>query len=247
MFRNILLVFLISATQSCSYFRDTDSPISWTHYKISSDKTQNLIVFLPGIYSDMYSFEKAGFFENIDQYHPDFDVITVDVHLGHYLHGVMVEQLHQNVIQLAKAMGYENIVLAGISLGGYGSLWYNHEYGSEIKGLLLFAPYLGDEKLIDTIKLNGGLSKWRMTEKLEDAGFGEKVWHWIDDDLSGKRSNVLLVYGSDDKFAQAARELAENVPDSQVVEGLGAHNWPTWRVLWFSLLIDGKIRQLFDL
>ena len=246
MFRNILLILLIAATQGCAYFRDTDSPVSWAHYKTSSEKTKNLIVFLPGIRNDMYSFEKAGFFENIDQYHPEFDVITVNVHLGHYLHGVMVKQLHKNVIQSAKAMGYERIVLAGISLGGYGSLWYNHEHGNEIKGIMLFSPYLGDKNIIDTIKLKGGVNNWKMTSRLEDANFGEKVWHWIYDDISGKKSNTLLVYGQDDRYVEAERLLATYLPESQVIESVGSHDWVTWRALWFELLKSRQIERLFN-
>ena len=194
----------------------------------------------------MYSFERADFFKDIEQYHPGFDVIVVDAHLGYYLQGVMVDELHQNIFKIAKDMGYNKIVLGGISLGGYGTLWYNFEHANEITGMLLFAPYLGDQELIDAIKSNGGVARWRIIDKPDDEDFAKKVWYWIDEGITAKRSNTLLVYGQDDKFVEAERLLAGYLPESQVIEGVGSHDWVAWRALWLELLSTRKIERLFN-
>jgi len=54
-----------------------------------------------------------------------------------------------------------DIILAGISLGGYGALLYAKNHLDEIDAVLLLAPFLGSQALVQAIANTGGLSVWR--------------------------------------------------------------------------------------
>src|SRR5690606_40867279 len=60
----------------------------------------------------------------------------------------VVERLQQDVVLPARMRGYRHVRLVGISLGGYGSLLYSKQYGEQIAGLFLMAPFLGNRSLI---------------------------------------------------------------------------------------------------
>ena len=239
-----LIVFM--GVQACMPMKDAQSPIKWKRYHTAQTKTENLLILLPGIRNDLLRFEQEGFFTDIQQYAPNFDVITVDAHIGYYAQKKLIVELHETVILPAKASGYRNIILGGISLGGYGSLWYNHLYANEIQGLLLIAPYLGDEHVISSIKSSPSVAVWREQNPLDVEEFEELVWHWIDEDMPSKQNQTLLAVGKKDKYYDATNILARYLPESQYVIGKGKHNWRDWRVLWLSLLKDKKINALFN-
>jgi len=232
--------------QACAPMKKAESPIKWKLYQIAQTKSENLLILLPGIRNDLLRFEKEGFFTDIQQYALNFDVITVDAHIGYYAQKQLITELHETVILPAKASGYRNIILGGISLGGYGSLWYNHEYANEIKGLLLIAPYLGDDDVIASIENSPSVAVWREQHPFNAGEFEELVWHWIDEDIGFKQNQTLLVIGKKDKYYAAANILARYLPETQYIIGKGKHNWRDWRVLWLSLLKDKKINALFN-
>jgi len=191
-------------------------------------------------------FEEEDFFNNIKNYAPGFDVMTVDADIAYYMQGSLISELHQHVFPAAKQQGYRNIVLGGISLGGYGSIWFNHEHAQEIKGLLLIAPYLGEPEIISEINTYSSVSHWRKHHSLAPDDFSSRVWYWIDDDIDLKRNNTLLAIGEKDKMLPAARILAKYLPTEQIVIGSGGHNWYGWRKLWHGLLADKSIDKLFN-
>ena len=47
---------------------------------------------------------------------------------------------------------------------------------------------------------------------------------------------MLLAYGTEDRFARAHRLVADLLPEDRVVAVPGGHDWESWRVLWERLL-----------
>jgi len=99
--------------------------IQWQLYHTAVAAGENLLIMLPGIDNSLYRFEEEDFFEGIKQHSLSFDVLTVGAEIGHYMQGSLVSELQQRVIPFAKQQGYRSIVLGGVSLGGYGSIWFN--------------------------------------------------------------------------------------------------------------------------
>ncbi len=244
--RLILLSFLLLALSACAGRQKVSTPIQWQLYHTATVQSKNLLIMLPGINNSLFRFEEEGFFEDIKQYSLSFDVLTVGADIEYYMQGRLVSELQLHVIPFAKQQGYRNIVLGGISLGGYGSIWFNHEHADEIKGLLLIAPYLGEPEMLADIASYPDVGTWRKYQRPVKDDFSSFVWHWIDDDIGAKQNQTLLVVGSKDKMFPAAQLLSQYLPDEQVIIGSGRHNWYDWRKLWKNLLKSKRIEKLFQ-
>src|SRR5687767_673482 len=105
------------------------------------DRSNTLVVMLPGIKDRAEQFLVAGFVDG-GATSDAFDVVVVEPELSDYLSGSIVERLRTDVIEPAQARGYDDIWLLGVSIGGYGSLLYAGEFPADIRGVVLLAPYL---------------------------------------------------------------------------------------------------------
>ncbi len=129
--------------------------------------------------------------------------------------------------------GYTDIKIVGISLGGYGALLYANSYRTEITALVLLAPWLGDEELVDSIMAADGLEYWQP----DDAGnekLVQDIWLQRKESLSAATdiSELYLGYGSSDKFHKAHSLFATTLPADHVFMISGGHNWSTWEQIW---------------
>ena len=70
----------------------------------------------------------------------------------------IVERIREDIIIPAKARGYRNIWMLGISMGGMGAIWYDRTHPGDVNGLILLSPYLGEKTIVETIEKAGGLS-----------------------------------------------------------------------------------------
>src|SRR5712672_3477612 len=57
------------------------------------------------------------------------DIVVADLHFGYYLRQTAIERLREDVILPARTRGYQCISLVGISLGGFGALYYAESSG----------------------------------------------------------------------------------------------------------------------
>ena len=79
------------------------------------------------------------------------------MHFGYYLRRTAIERLREDVIVPAQRKGYGEIDLVGISLGGFGALYYAMHHPGEIARLFLLAPYLGEQPVVREICTAGGV------------------------------------------------------------------------------------------
>ena len=218
----------------------TDTPLARMDYP-GDEETRHLIVFLPGIGDLAEDFERRGFISEMRRHGISADAVAIDAHYGYYASRAIHARITEDVVSSAREAGYENIWLAGISLGGFGAASYAARHASDIAGLLLFAPYLGDAPLIREIAAAGGIRHWE-PGRVDEGDYQRAVWVWFRQEFAGMESElpVYLGYGRRDWFEDAHSLLAELLPQQQVYSIPGGHDWPTWQKLWQALLPDWK-------
>lgn len=211
--------------------------------------TDTLLVLLPGARSSIDEFEREGFIDMVRQRGLAVDLMRADAHLGYYDASLaVVQRLREDVIAPARARGYRSIWITGISLGGLGGVLYAQAHPTDLAGLVLIAPYLGERATATEIDNAGGLARWQaptgpfiaprdMPREARDP----TLWRWLQSaaatqSMPTARPPLYLAYGRDDRFAFNHRLLAAALPASQVATTAGGHDWPEWKRLWQSLL-----------
>lgn len=210
-----------------------------------------LIVLLPGAYDMPEDFLRNGFIEELRERRIAADVLIADTHIGYYGNGVLVERLQDSIILPSRKKDYAQIWLAGISLGGYGSLLYAQQHGDLVDGLFLMAPFLGNRSLVAEIAEAGGLKAWQPgqvdkkdasnKEWLKDPDYDRRLWAWIKsygEQRVPKASGlqIRLGYGTEDRFADSNRLLSTILPEDHVKTVPGGHQWGPWKELWTDFL-----------
>lgn len=192
--------------------------------------SDTLVVMLPGIRDSAEQFFVADF---VDAAAEPFDVLVVEPQVKHYVRGTLVERLHDDVIAPARARGYDEIWLLGVSIGGYGSLLYAGEFPADIRGVVLLAPYLGGRRLPRAIEEAGGLDEWRNASRNRSPFV--RGWRSLKALTQRGGTAVVLGFGEDDRLAETYAPLLDALPESQVYVGEGGHGWATWTPLWHEI------------
>lgn len=232
----LLLVSVPLLLMSCAIHPRTENPIPSIRSASAKGLGKTLLIMLPGRGDRAGSFVKAGFVDIANR--QQFDVLAVDAHFGYYSKGTLVERLREDIVAPARARGYENIWLLGISMGGLGALLYVAEYPNEIDGVILIAPFLGSSKLVEEIENAGGLGAW------SGASQGFKpyeidVWAWLKKEIVGGSSKpVYIGFGQSDSMAPAYDVLVQALDPSHVYTSNGGHNWKTWKPLWARIAAE---------
>jgi len=202
----------------------------------SNGRQNSVVIMLPGRGDRADSFIREGFEEAGERW--GFDTIAVDAHFGYYMQRSLLPRLHEDVIAPARAAGYENVWLLGISMGGFGSLLYASEHPELVDGVILLAPFLGDEAAIEQILNNGGVENLAAVQTdIEDYEFA--VWSWIREASNGRQPTpIILGYGLADSMAPGYRALTDVIEPASVYTLEGGHKWTTWGPLWQKIAAD---------
>lgn len=200
-----------------------------------------LIVLLPGAYDVPEDFVSQGFVKAVRDRKIAADIVMADTHLGYYSNDLIIERLHNDIMLPAQQRNYSEIWLAGISLGGYGSLAYAKNFGENITGMFLMAPFLGNRSLHAEISQAGGMAKWNPGE-VQPGDYDRRLWAWLkgyaDSEVAANPAypRLYVGYGLEDRFAGSNRLLAAMLPESQVSTAEGGHEWRPWQNLWAGFL-----------
>lgn len=218
----------------------TPTPLFTMEYS-GGMQSKTLIIFLPGIDDLAEDFERRGVIEDMRRQGIVADAVAIDAHYGYYAEKAIFERITDDVITRARAAGYEDIWLAGVSLGGFGAAMYAARHPSHIQGLMLFAPYLGNNALIKEIIDAGGIKSWQPGE-IANGNYQRALWAWLKDYLEKDipALPIYIGYGLNDKFAPANALVAENLPQDRVFAIAGGHDWRTWKKIWQSFLQTWK-------
>lgn len=198
------------------------------------DKT--LLVFLPGRGTTGKDFFRQGFISALPI--GPVKAVAVDLTFPYYEQRIATLRLHEDIIAPARKAGYRRIWLVGVSMGGLGAIFYDHDYPGEISGIVAIAPFLGEKNVVTEIEAAGGLDRWQPRQPLADDDFQRRLWLAIRAGRYGQPGHLPLVlgYGTGDRFAYGQRLLAANLPPDRVFRTFGFHNWATWHHLWEQIL-----------
>lgn len=211
-----------------------------------------LLVLLPGAYDTPEDLARQGFVQAVQARGLAADVLLVDAHTDYYTGQCIVARLHADVLAPARDAGYARVWLAGISLGGYGSLLYAQAHPGMVDGLFLMAPFMGRRDLPAAIAHAGGLAAWTGTLANADAQ-DLALWRWLQAHAKDRAATsagpaalglgarpcpppIWLGYGEADRFAASSRLLAQALPAAQVFTTPGGHQWAPWQRLWARFL-----------
>ena len=221
----------------------TTKPIGTVELSHTQDTNQGtLLVFLPGLRDRASVFAGEGFVSAVERSGIKADIIGVEAHIGYYLKKEFPTRLKEDVVVPARQHGYRNIWLVGISLGGFGAIWYDVENPGDVTGIVVLAPYLGEPEVVAEIASAGGLMAWNppAEAELDDQ---HRIWRGVKiyERPEKNLGRIYLGYGLADKFALPDSLLARVIPGNQVFTIAGGHDWSTWRSLWDSILKCGAI------
>ncbi|HEX3129544.1 MAG TPA: alpha/beta hydrolase [Thermoanaerobaculia bacterium] len=237
MWRRIALSILLFLTTGCFRPRPATVPMRTVEIKPGAPGSRSLVVLLPGRFDKPEDFARAGFGELAEKYGVGARIVSADAHLGYYLERTVVERLRQDVIAPARA---DRVWLAGVSLGGTGSVLYSIEHPEEVAGITLIAPFLGEDDVRKEIEAAGGLRSWTPPQVLSPTDFQRRMWVWFQH--PDPKIPVYLGWGTRDRFAKIDGLLGAVLPPERVFTTPGGHAWKPWRALWERFLATGALK-----
>ena len=223
----------------CAAGGDVTKPVPTT-FIAAPQPAQRLVVMLPGRGDSLQKLTETGIAEIIQQSWPDADVLLTGLTMPFYQQGRAVQRLHDEVIEPARRKGYGQVWLAGISLGGMGTLLYDSEYPDQIDGLLLLSPYLGEDAIHQQIRQAGGLAAWQAgpaRTKGPDT-FQHELWRSLQG-WSGRpkrAGSTWVAVGADEPFRHPVELITPLLPADHVIILPGKHNWKLWKPAMRALL-----------
>ncbi len=223
----------------CAAGGDITRPIP-TAFVPAPQPAQRLVVMLPGRGDSLASLQQTGIAGLIQEAWPDADVILTGLTMPFYRQGRAPERLHDEVIAPARKRTYQQVWLAGISLGGMGALLYDRAYPDQVDGMLLMSPYLGDQAIHREISQAGGLAQWNPgpAQPIAADTFQHELWRYLKgwSGRPGRTASVWLAYGSDEPFRAPIELLTPLLPPDHVIMLPGRHNWTLWKPAARALL-----------
>jgi esterase/lipase superfamily enzyme len=196
---------------------------------------RSLVVLFPTIGGKGAHYESQGFLDEVWERGFEASMEVLDIKPSLYLGSRIVELVKTEVIEPAKAEGFEEFYLVGISLGGHGALLYATTYPEDVDGIVLLAPFISGEFASEAIDEAGGLETW------EDCPFlawthACNLWKSLQVYVSDSRNQrkVVLGFGTEDIFVEQCRILAEVLLPEQVFTVPGGHDWITWKKLFIK-------------
>ena len=192
-----------------------------------------LVVLLPGRGDDLDAFDKHGFVAALRARNIQADLVAADAILGYYAKGTFPERLREDVVEPLRKRGYRRIWAVGVSLGGLGAALYSRYNPGVFDGVILIAPYLGDDAIQEEIRKAGGLARWNPAQATSH-GDERALWQWLQrtaPQTAPGGPRLYLGFGAQDGMASGQQLLAVALPVDHVFETPGGHDWPVWRTV----------------
>ena len=122
------------------------------------------VLFLPAAYTNPEDFVAAGFVRAVRERELPLDLVFAELNLPRLTDRTILRRVRHELVLPARALGCRSIWLCGISLGGFVGLAFAERYPSEVDGLCLLAPYLGNHMITGEIERANGLAAWQPGE-----------------------------------------------------------------------------------
>ncbi len=212
------------------------TPMAFVADPLPAGKAKCLLVLLPGMRDRAEDFRAEHFVEDLRASGLSADLVSADATMGYYLQSIAAQRLEEDVIGPARAKGYEKVWLLGISMGGYGALNYTMLFPEHVDGVAAFAPFLGDDAVVQQIREAGGLAKWAPpapTREMNSDNYTAQLWGYLHRITAGELPMPELYVGSgnSDRMLPAVEVLAASLQKDHVLTTKGGHAWGPWRAL----------------
>jgi pimeloyl-ACP methyl ester carboxylesterase len=239
------LAGLAGFASGCIGLLPAPTPMRMLPSHVEPDKQARcLLVFLPGLGDSDEDFVDHGFVDAVRARRLSVDVLSVNATIGYYAKRTLVPRIETDVLAPARASGYAQIWLAGISMGGLGSALVAKQHGNELAGVVLIAPYLGDDRVLREIDGAGGLARWKPPATVDEDDYQHDLWRWLKGATAQPASAppIYLAAGDQDKLAFGHRLLGAQLPKERVFHTPGKHDWGPWAILWADFLDRSDFR-----
>jgi pimeloyl-ACP methyl ester carboxylesterase len=196
-----------------------------------------LLVVIPGANQPVEELRDDGFLAAVRERGLDIDVALMSPQPAHLLDRSALAALRAEIVRPARSSTRARVWLAGISWGGFLALLYAADHSDELDGVCLLSPYLGNRMMTTELLRFESLASWSAaTLDIHDELDEERrMWRY----LAGRGSAAALIrylgFGSEDRFAQSQRLLADQLPPQAVDVIAGGHDSGVWRQLWQRL------------
>jgi pimeloyl-ACP methyl ester carboxylesterase len=223
---------------------DPAEPIARTwYYARVPEGDRRLFIFLPGRRDRARDFGRHGFITLARAHVPRLDCVAVDATIGYYLDGSAPDRIQREIIVPARALPYNEIWLVGVSMGGMGAFWHHSRYPGEIAGLILLAPFVGDDrKLFTEIDTAGGATAWAKAQPVNNpkrkTDYQRELWRFLGTipSLPEPQPQIWVAYGDRDRLRPGIERLRTVIPPARLLQLPGAHRWQTWKAGFDQIL-----------
>ena len=230
------------ALGGCTFLHAPLGPIPTREFPAPQQAlVRTLVIVLPGRADDLDDMERSGIVASIQSGWPEADVMLAGLTIGYYADGRMTERLHDEIVTVAHARGYQRIWIAGASMGGMGALLYERRHPGDVTGLVLMAPFMGSPGMVRSVADAGGVAAWDPGPAPADVNadnYQNEMWRlvkgWAQDPELAKR--IWLICGDADRLLLASKLMAPLLPEEHFIQPKGGHDWDVW---------DAGARQAF--
>lgn len=201
-------------------------------------------ILLPGRLNRPQEFVDQGFAAALEARGLEVQLVLPDAHLGYYRDRSVVERLEQDVAGRVELDDVDVLVIAGVSLGGLGTLlWTMDGADRSPDALLLLAPFLGTEDVVAEIAEAGGVESWQPPTAFAAEDL-RRPWAWMHRwAAADRRPPVWLAWGASDDLAPAIELFGAPVDARQRRVVPGGHDWDAWLAGWEWFLDHGPLRE----
>ena len=222
---------------SCGLYPHT--PMQISKFPAAKQPAKHLIILLSGRGASDTYFEDNEWVEIARDYGSDVDFIAPYAHFGYYMSQSLVTRLNKDVIIPAKKHGYKSISIAGISMGGLGSILYSSKFPDDIDRIYLISPYLGKDDVQEQVRQAGGLGQWQLKDENADD-WNYLIWQRLKLMLQDPemKTKIFLGYGKQDRL-NGHDVLAQDIPESQVISLSGGHKDVVFSDIWKAMYEKG--------
>jgi pimeloyl-ACP methyl ester carboxylesterase len=236
----------MAAVSGCARWMPARTPMRTLALATAQPPSRCLVILLPGRSGSPENYLYANFAAVATAAYLSADLLAADASLAYYQRHNLVQRLHEDVIAPARARGYRQIWLVGVSLGAMTALLYLDEHPGEVDGLLMLSPYLGRRRMVDEVVAAGGVARYAPPAPVQPNDIQRRAWGALARSLPGGSHPLplYLAYGSRDPFLRSDRMVAEALPAGHVLGTPGGHGWITWKRLWRKFIETGALPRL---
>jgi pimeloyl-ACP methyl ester carboxylesterase len=197
---------------------------------------RRLFVFLPGRRDRASDFVRHGFVASAQRRIRGLDCVAVDATIGYYFDGSIADRLQREIVGPARSFGYREIWIVGVSMGGLGAFFHERVYAGVVNGLILLAPFVGDDlKLFREIDAAGGAVSWAglqppVATERSRADFQRELWRFLGrlQFSQGIQHGIWIAYGEADRLLPGIERLRALLPPERILRLPGGHTWDVW-------------------